>query len=156
MIFSGFDFDNFDSGPSGRSRRRGNPTLGSQPQPSTASSVNSDPIFKPEQLLQVAPNSQPDWLGVGIQPQIQTPFTSNPVGVTQIPVATSGSLQQLGQDQQTIHLNNPSLEKSLSMHNEILRQMTQFERTQQLQFEKDLEEQRKILEAKQLEYRVRF
>jgi hypothetical protein len=50
--------------------------------------------------------------------------------------------------------SNPVLEKSLSMHNEILNQMTQFERTQQEQFERDLEEQRKILQLKQQEYKA--
>jgi hypothetical protein len=54
----------------------------------------------------------------------------------------------------TIVYSNPALDQSMSVHNELMRQMGDFERQQQEQFQRDLEDQRRILEAKQREYKV--
>ena len=54
----------------------------------------------------------------------------------------------------TIVYSNPTLDQSMSVHNELMRQMGDFERQQQEQFQRDLEDQRRILEAKQREYKV--
>ena len=51
---------------------------------------------------------------------------------------------------------NPALDQTMSLHHDLMKQMSDFERQQQEQFQRDLEEQRRILEAKQRDYRVRI
>ena len=54
----------------------------------------------------------------------------------------------------TIVYPNPVLDQTISLHHDLMKQMSDFERQQQEQFQRDLEEQRRILEAKQREYKV--
>ena len=50
---------------------------------------------------------------------------------------------------------NPVMDQSQAVHNDMLRQMSEFERQQQQQFQRDMDDQRRILESKQREYKVR-
>ena len=50
---------------------------------------------------------------------------------------------------------NPVMDQSLAVHNDMLRQMSEFERQQQEQFQRDMDDQRRILESKQREYKVK-
>jgi hypothetical protein len=101
-------------------------------------------------VMQFNPVLQPTIPAVGA---FQQPVPVPAVGAFQ-PVPAPAPVQY--QAPPAVAFSNPVLEQTLSVHNDLMRQMSDFERQQQEQFHRDLEEQRRILDAKQREYRVRI
>lgn len=153
----------------GRGRRRGTPTVGGSANPGSLN-LGLDPVVpKPELSLPLPVNPVP-----AAQTNLANPASNpiipafnpvspgiahlHPVGLPPVQPAPSYIQPQVQpisyQTTPTLAFSNPVLDQSLSLHNDLMRQMTEFERQQQEQFQRDLEEQRGLLEGKQREYRV--